>query len=472
VAVAAIVDQQGRRAEREPADGLGELAAFRQRWYGCLGRRADALFELTDVLLCAPGPVGSLPHLSLEPTFRRGWGSLYGALACGSVDAEATRDLLAAVRPQGWPLVFAIDQTSWPRCDAETSPQRGIYYHPSRHSAGQPVVAGWCYQWACQLGWDHDSWTAPVDAVRIRPATDPVTATVAQVGALLGRLGGTPQVPLLVFDAGYDPVALTVGLADVRAAVLVRIRSDRVFSTDPPERPPGTTGRPCKHGQRFACQEPATWPTPTAARTTTDDQYGQVVVQAWSGLHPKLGRRGRWAAAVVPPVVRGTVIWVQVSRLPKPSGPVKVLWLWWAGPGRPDLDVVWRAYVRRFDVEHTLRFCKQVLGWVTPRVRHPEQADRWTWTIIAASTQLRLARHAVGDLRLPWERRLGPGRLTPTRVRRGFRRLHATLPVVASAPKPCGWGPGRPRGSCRGPARRYPAVKKNGELVLPTKQAG
>src|SRR5512132_1383576 len=352
VAVAAIVDQQGRRAERGPADGLGDLAAFRQRWYGCLGRRADALFELTDALLCAPGPVGSLPQLSLEPAFRRGWGSLYGALACGSVDVEATRDLLAAVRPRGWPLVFAIDQTSWPRCDAETSPQRGIYYHPSRHSAGQPVVAGWCYQWACQLGWDHDSWTAPVDARRIRPAVDPAAATVAQVAALLGRLGATPQVPLLVFDAGYDPVALTVDLAELRAAVLVRIRSDRVFYADPPQRPPGTTGRPRKHGQRFACQDPATWPAPVAALATTDDQYGQVVVQAWSGLHPKLGRRGRWAAAVVPPVVRGTVIRVQVSRLPKPSGPVKVLWLWWAGPGRPDLDVVWRAYVRRFDVEH------------------------------------------------------------------------------------------------------------------------
>jgi hypothetical protein len=28
----------------------------------------------------------------------------------------------------------------------------------------------------------------------------------------------------------------------------------------------------------------------------------------------------------------------------------------------------------------------------TPRVRHPEQADRWTWLVVAAFTQLRLAR--------------------------------------------------------------------------------
>lgn len=32
---------------------------------------ADALFELCDAMLCAPGPASSIPHLSLEPAFRR-----------------------------------------------------------------------------------------------------------------------------------------------------------------------------------------------------------------------------------------------------------------------------------------------------------------------------------------------------------------------------------------------------------------
>src|SRR6266540_3929242 len=80
--------------------------------------------------------------MSLGPTFRRGHGSLYAALACGEVDAKAARELLVAHRPGDWPLVFAVDTSSWPRCDAECSPQRGLYYHPSQHSAGQPIVAG------------------------------------------------------------------------------------------------------------------------------------------------------------------------------------------------------------------------------------------------------------------------------------------------------------------------------------------
>ena len=83
----------------------------------------------------------------------------------------------------------------------------------------------------------------------------------------------------------------------------------------------------------------------------------------------------------------GTVIRVQVEHLPGPRGrAVKTLWLWWAGPGTPDLDLCWRSYIRRFDLEHTFRFCKQTLGWTTPRVRTPEQADRWTWLILAAPT--------------------------------------------------------------------------------------
>ena len=37
---------------------------------------------------------------------------------------------------------------------------------------------------------------------------------------------------------------------------------------------------------------------------------------------------------------------------------------------------------------------------------------------------LRLARGVVADLRRPWEKTLTPQRLTPARVRRGFRYIH------------------------------------------------
>ena len=87
--------------------------------------------------------------------------------------------------------------------------------------------------------------------------------------------------------------------------------------------------------------------------------------------------------------------------------------------------------MRRFDLEHAFRFVKQTLGWTTPRVRHPEQADRWTWVMVAAYTQLRLARVCVADQRLPWERPLPAGALTPYRVRRAFPALLLALGTLS-----------------------------------------
>jgi len=57
------------------AQPIEDLRAFRNSFYGYLGRRADALFELTDALLSA-GSVPSPVHLSLAPVHRRGCGSL------------------------------------------------------------------------------------------------------------------------------------------------------------------------------------------------------------------------------------------------------------------------------------------------------------------------------------------------------------------------------------------------------------
>jgi DDE superfamily endonuclease len=439
------------------------LTGFRAGFYRCLAGWADAAFELADAVLCAPGPVVSLPALSLEPCFRRSHGSLYKGLARSEVDAAAMRDLLAANRPAGWPLVFAVDESTWARCDAETSPQRGFYYSASKHSAGQPIVAGWSYQWITQLDWACDSWTAPMDAARIPPGADAVAATSTQVRELTGRLGPAAQAPVFVFDAGYDPIALTHELADVRACLAVRIRDDRVFYTRPAEPGPGSIGRPRRHGDRRGCAEPESWPAPDIELRSDDDRYGAVHVTAWQGLHPKLGCRGRWKEFAAPPIVTGTVVRVDVEHLPKPTSRTKkTLWLWVAGGagGDPDLDTCWRAYLRRFDIEHTFRFVKSTLGWTTPTVRTPEQADRWTWLIVAAHTQLRLARSLVDDQRLPWERRAKPGRLTPARVRRGFQRTTAQLGTPARPPKPSRAGPGRPPGSRTGPRTRHPAIKR------------
>ena len=82
-----------------PTFPLARLAAFRAELHAWFLRRADALFELSDALLCAQTPLPSLPHLSLEPVHRRGWASSYAALASGRVQVERLRDLLVRLLP-------------------------------------------------------------------------------------------------------------------------------------------------------------------------------------------------------------------------------------------------------------------------------------------------------------------------------------------------------------------------------------
>ena len=108
----------------------------------------------------------------------------------------------SAIHSQGATPVYAVDTSLWPRCDAECSPQRGYYYHPSRHSAGQPIVAGWAYQFVAQLNFVRESWSAPLDVECLLPAQDANEVAARQIEALLGRLEEGDAVPLFVFDAG------------------------------------------------------------------------------------------------------------------------------------------------------------------------------------------------------------------------------------------------------------------------------
>src|SRR3954464_5957292 len=257
----------------EPPDALH---AFRRSFYGCLYRRADALFELADAILAADGAAPSPVHLSLQASHRRGWGSLYAALDRGRIDDEAVRKLLARhplAGAEGEVPVFAVDASVWARCDAETSPQRGYYYHPSRHSAGQPIVAGWAYQFVAQLGLARESWTAPVEVVRVRPVQDANEVAVEQVKAFLLRSSEKVVAPLFVFDAGYDPVKLQRGLEGSRCQILVRLRAGRgrqipgrwgggrLFYGAPGLcAPPAHIGRPRRHGPKMKCKDPSTWP--------------------------------------------------------------------------------------------------------------------------------------------------------------------------------------------------------------------
>ena len=85
--VAIVRHRSGLGAHPHPAS-LDDLRRFREVFYDCLLARADALFEVTDALLCVEGAVTSLVELTLTAEHRRGHGALYDGLNCGRLDTD------------------------------------------------------------------------------------------------------------------------------------------------------------------------------------------------------------------------------------------------------------------------------------------------------------------------------------------------------------------------------------------------
>src|SRR5215472_149924 len=414
-------------------------------------------------------------------------GPLYDAVNCGRIDIARLRRSLAGLplpRAADGRLVLAVDVSNWLRPGAATSPPR-LFCHVYGRGKGQAqMIPGWPYSVIAALEPGRTSWTAVLDAVRLGPDDDETAVTAGQVRDVVTRLieaGHWREGDLLILvivDAGYDVPRLAWQLSGLPVEVLGRLRSNRVMQLPAPPRRPGTAGRPRKHGGELALADPATWPPPQVTTSTATRRYGTAITAAWDRVHPRLTHRSAWLDHDGPlPVIDGTLIRLQVDHLPGDRHP-KPVWLWSSATGAaPDeVDRLWQAFLRRFDLEHTFRLFKQVLGWTAPKIRDPQAADRWTWIVITCHAQLRLARPLADDLRLPWERPAPPGRLTPARVRRGFRNIRMTIPCPAGAPKPGKPGPGRPPGSRnRHPATRHDVGKttrRERSLKSRSEQAG
>ena len=136
----------------------------------------------------------------------------------------------------------------------------------------------------------------------------------------------------------------------------------------------------------------------------------------------------------------------------------KVSWFLFWGQEAPALEEVPSLYARRYNLEHSYRTAKQDLLWETPRLRTPEQFERWTDVVSVVRNILFLARDLVEAHRQPWERECRAR--TPEQVRRAMGRIIAQLGTPARVCQPRGYSPGWPLGRSRQPVPTYKVVYK------------
>lgn len=433
------------------------LASFRAQLYSrVLRHRRDALCEVLDAVLTGPA-VTSAVRLSLEPVFRRQWASTCDALSDGALDPAAFQHLVvplaAGLTPVAGRELWAIDGSNWPRPDAVTSPERTCCRVPIPGSAGHSLIDGWEWQWLVDIPEASGSWVLPLAVDRRSLAAGTPTALaitqVRQVQAVRAATSTAGERPVLLLDSRYDVVQLVQ--ADLDVDILARLASNRVFY----QRPVWSgVGRRPLHGPKVKLAEPATLGAPDHHACVPDAAHGTVTIDVWEHLH-------RLEAATIELAVIRIHLGSYAPQAHRTGAP-NPLWLVWHGAALPeDLTFFWRAYGRRFAIEHAFRFRKQDLGWTRIRPRSPETAEHWSWLLAAGLWQLWLARRETAAVRLPWEHAPPPDRApSPGQVRRAMAALLLGLGTPAREPRPRGKSPGRQRGQGPGRAPRQPAQKR------------
>lgn len=427
---------------------LNTLQTFRHAIYDCFQRAADALFNTADALLTETG-AHSFPELSLSPCFERQWPSLYEAFEDGRIDQQALRQTFVRYMPlpaDGRRVWLGVDASSIPRPEADTSPDRSVVYVPNRVGSSRPISYGWQFSTVVLLPEQPSSWTYVLDQQRIASSQKSTQVAAEQLHHLVPLLNQQGIRPIITSDRWYGCAPFLEATADLQADKLLRVKCNRVFYRPAPP-PTGKPGAPRKDGERFQCKDPATHGPPDEQWQGEDEQGRLLEVACWKGLHL---RQARQLTLTLIRVIRH-------GASDRPRDP-RESWFVWTGEDLLPLAEVPVGYKRRYSHEHGYRFEKQALLWSTPRLRTPEQFERWTALVACVQNQLVLARPLGQALYRPWENRTDV--VTPQQVRRTMPRIVAQLATPAKPPQPRGKSPGRAKGAHIRPAPRYEVVRK------------
>jgi Transposase DDE domain len=428
---------------------VSTLKAFRHAVYGCFERAGDVLFNTVDAL-SSETVAHSFPELSQSPFFERKWPSLYEGLQDGKINAERLRESFVEFAPlpaAGSYVFVGVDTSNLYRKEAETLADRTLVPIPNLPSCDHAVSPGLVISSVVLLPKEPSQATFVLDARRVTSedlATGVAAHQLREVVFLLVKKG---LRPIILGDRWYACAPFLRGMAEVLASCLLRVKGNRVFYRPAPLRQPRQLGRSRLDGERFQCCDERTHGPPDSIWEGSDPSGRRVEVRCWNRLHL---RQARQIEVSVIQVIRHGAL--ESARDPKVS------WFVWKSDEPAPLAQISPDYRLRYSHEHGFRLDKQVLLWDKPRLRTPEQTERWTQLVACTHNQLVLARPLVEGVYRPWEPRRSV--LTLSQVRRAMPTLLTQLGTPANPVQPRGKAPGRPKDFHPQTAPRHPVIRK------------
>jgi hypothetical protein len=470
---------------------LEQLKQFRQQLYSSLAYRGDTIMDLLDAL-SSNTTAKSAVELSLNPLFRRSYGSIYdGIQEFSQLDSpETTIGEKRAHEQQLMQLIcshlpvpkhqkywlLGVDVTPAPRRFAHTLEDRSYVYQPNTIASNKPVTIGHQYSalvlFPEKLQASSPPWVVPLSLRRVTTQETKRSVGVEQVKLLLNdkTLPFHQQLCVQVADSEYSAVSYLGEMTEYENLVTIaRVRSNRVFYQIPPSSPTSPNrGHPVWYGFRFDLKDPDTWEEPDeVAQTAYSNHLGRtyrVQLECWHNLL----MRGTHDY----PMHQHPFTLIRARLFNEADEQVfqRPIWLSVMGKRGKELSLseAWEAYRRRYDVEHFFRFGKQRLlmtAYQTPEVQHEEN---WWQLAQLAYVQLWLARNLAEAMPRPWERYLPQFQtqsenqeISPSMVQRDFGRIIQEIGTPAQSPKPRGKSPGRTKGDRQKPRKRQKVIKKS-----------
>jgi len=425
---------------------------YRYDIYDSFERAKDALFNTVDALM-TEWSAKSLPEVTQSLWFERHWSSVYEAFKDGKIDQKYLQKVFVRYMPKpaegNW-LWVGIDASGIARPFSVTSADRTALTVHNLPKCEKAITYGWQFSTMVVLSDPASSRTYILDQQRVKSDTTANQVCVEQLRQLFPLL---PEKTIVVLDRGYDCNWLWCQCRGLGANVLCRLKGKRTFYRPAPP-PSGKRGAPRKDGDRLQVGNPSTYGTPDGHFQGEDIKGRPIEIFWWNQLHVK---NARWLEMTVIRVVRPHA--TGKKRDPRES------WLVWLGDPEAGVAQIAMGYALRFGQEHGYRFDKQSLMWEEPRLRTPEQFERWSHVVAIAHNHLVLASPLVEPVLRPWESKQRPASLQ--QARRGLNKLLPQLGNPAKPPKPRGKAKGRSTGTKLRKRTRFSVVYKKPKMPQP-----